>query len=78
MAFVPAIPYGHGTPVARPVHLEMAQGAVLEYLHAIGFYGYLYVGRAGPGFQLLLGIFFSYDHDVQGLCGPEIAYGHLV
>ena len=78
MALVPAIPYGHGTPVTRPVHLEMAQGAVLEYLHTVGLDRYLGVGTTGPGAELLLGIFFSYDHDEQGLSGPEIAYGHLV
>jgi len=78
VTFVPAIPDSDLFPVTRPVHLEMAQGAMLEYLHAIGFYGYLHVGRSCPGAQLLFSVFFSYDHDVKGLRGPEIAYGHLV
>ena len=78
MPFVPAVPDGYLLPISGPIHLEMAESALLEYLHAIGFYGDLGIGRSSPGAELLFCIFFSHDHDVQGLVGPEIAYGHLM
>jgi hypothetical protein len=76
--FVPAVPDGDLLPIPGPVHLEMAQGTLFKYLHAVGFYGDLDVGRSCPGTELLFSIFLSHDHDVQGLVSPEIAYGHLM
>ena len=62
----------------RPGHLQHAEAAVFEYLHAIGFYGDLAVGFTSPGLQLLFCVFISHDHYVHGLGGPEIADGHLM
>ena len=78
VSFVPAVPNGDLLPISGPIHLEMAECATLENLHPVGFYSDLGVGSPGPCTQLLFCIFFSYDHDVKGLCGPEIAYGHLM
>ena len=76
VSFVPAVPDGDLLPISRPVHLEMAERSVFKNLHPIGFYGHLDIGCLGPGTQLLFRIFFSHDHDIKGLSGPEIAYGH--
>lgn len=58
--------------------MEQTETSLFKYFHAIGFDRDLSIGRFGPGLQQLFCIFFSYDHYVQGLGGPEIAYGHLV
>lgn len=44
VSFVPAVPDGHIVPVMRPVHVESAEAALLEDLHAIAFYGHLGAG----------------------------------
>ena len=76
MPFIPGIPDRHVVITVCPVHAEQAETALLEYLHAVGFYGDLGVGTLGPVFQQLFCVFFSYYDDVQGLAGPEITDGH--
>ena len=78
MAFVPGIPDCDIVPTMRPGHLQHAKATVFEYLHAIGFYGDLAVGFTCPGFEQLFRFGISYDNNVQGLRGPEIADGHLM
>ena len=50
MAFVPGVPDGDIVPTMRPGHLQHAETAVFEYLHAIGFYSDLAVGFSSPDF----------------------------
>ena len=78
MSFVPGVPDCDIVPALRPGHLEHAETAMFEYLHAVGFYGDLAVGFPRPGLQLLFCVFISHDHNVHGLRGPEIADGHLM
>jgi hypothetical protein len=44
MTLVPGIPYGHSAPVVAPLHLEKAEAALLENLHAIAVDTHLGVG----------------------------------
>ena len=50
MAFVPGVPDRDIVPTMRPGHLQHAETAVFEYLHAIGFYSDLAVGFSSPDF----------------------------
>ncbi len=76
VSFVPGIPDSDIVISVRPGHLEHTEAALFKYLHAIAFYGNLAVGFTCPGFKQLFRFRISYDNDVQGLCGPEIADGH--
>lgn len=78
MPLVPAVPDGDIFPGMWPIHVESAEAALLEYLHAIAFYGDLSAGCFGPGFEHVFGVSVAHYHYVQSLCGPEIAYGHLM
>jgi hypothetical protein len=77
VTFVPGIPDRDLFPIAGPGHLEHAEAALFKYLHAVIFYRYLYIGRAGPVSQNGFGILFPHDDDVKGLRGPEVADSHL-
>ena len=78
VALVPGVPDGHVVIAMAPGHLEHAKAALLEYLHPVAFDRDLAVAGLGPGLQQLFSVFLPHDHEIQGLAGPEIAYGHLV
>ena len=48
VTFVPGIPDCHAVPIVFPGNGEMVKAAVLEYLHAIVFYGGLDVVGSCP------------------------------
>ena len=78
MTLVPGVPDGHVFISVGPGHLEHAEAALLEHLHPVAFDRYLAVAGLGPSLEQVFSVFLPHDHEIQGLAGPEIAYGHSV
>lgn len=78
MAFVPAIPDNNVFVTVVPGHLEHAEAALFKDFHPVAFDRYLAVAGFGPSTEQLFSIFLPHDHEIQGLAGPEVAYGHSV
>lgn len=78
VSFVPGIPDGHRAPIVRPGHSKKVETAILENPHTVVFDGDLCIGSACPFSQIAFRVAISHDHYVQGLSGPEVAYGHSV
>ena len=49
MSPIPGIPYGHGTPVSGPGHLECYQTVLLVEAHAVSIHTHLLAVVASPG-----------------------------
>ena len=78
MPFVPGIPDHDIVPIVCPGHVEKVQATIFKQSHAIVFYSDLRIVGTSPFAQHAFRISIPHDHYVQGLCGPEIAYGHSV
>lgn len=78
MSPIPGIPYGHGTPVSRPGHLECHQTVLFVEAHAVAVHAHLLSIVAGPVLEAPCGVGTLEHDDVHGFRTAELTDRHLV
>ena len=66
MSPIPCVPYGHGTPVTGPGHLECHQAVLFIKTHAIPVHGNLLAIFSCPSLEATCGLGTLKHDDVHG------------
>jgi len=78
MSPIPDVPYGHGTPVSGPGHLECDQAVLFVETHAVSIHRNLLSVVTCPVLEAPCGVCTLEHDDVHGFRASELTYRHLV
>ncbi len=78
MSPIPDVPYGHGTPVSDPGHLECDEAVLLIKAHAVAVHCHLLAVLSCPSLEALCGVCTLEHDDVHGFRATELRDRHLV